>query len=191
MTVVSGNGDVTPSTLGRCLKQWRAVQRCKQSHVAEKLGVSQGTVSRWENGVQTPNSDERSKLLSLLSARLSSAADRQLARLVRTSALPVHLICDLTHGLLACSPGRARQFRVDLPDLIGVSLWPAATPDIERAEAQLSGLGWYDGVGLVHEGHTRARAGPLVTIREGRFRWTRFRLSDGTFARLVETLSCR
>ena len=174
--------------LGPCLRQWRAVRRCKQSHAAELLGVSQATVSRWESGLLTPSGAERDRLTDLLQARLGTAADRQLARLVVTSSLPVHLICDLTHRLLACSAARARQLRKGVADLLGVSLWPAATPEIAAAEAALPALGWFDGGRFCHEADTRAQAGDLVDIRAGRFRWTRFRSADGAFVRLVESI---
>ncbi len=174
--------------LGPCLRQWRALRRCKQSHLAELLGVSQATVSRWESGVLHPTGAERDRLTVLLQARLDTAADRQLARLVVTSSLPVHLICDLTHRLLACSAARARQLRKAVADLLGVSLWPAATPEIAAAEEALLALGWFEGRLFCHESETRAQAGGLVDIRASRFRWTRLRLSDGGFVRLVETI---
>ena len=177
------------AALGRCLRQWRTVRRLKQSHVAELLGVSQGTVSRWESGVQAPAADERAALLALLAARLDTPGDRQLARLVESSTLPVHLICDLTHRLLACSEPRARQLQRDVAEMIGVSLWPAATPEIEAAEAGLAARGWYDGRAVSVEADTRGRRSPLIDIAESRFRWTRLRLSDGRFVRLVETVS--
>lgn len=177
--------------LGRCLRQWRAVRRLKQSHVAELLAVSQGTVSRWESGVQAPGPAERAALLDLLAAKLDTPGDRQLARLVASSTLPVHLICDLTHRLLACSAPRARQLRKDVAEVIGVSLWPAATPEIEAAEASLPDRGWYDGRAVSLEADTRAHRSPLIDIARSRFRWTRLRLSDGTFARLVETVILR
>ena len=180
----------TPPTdgLGPSLRQWRAVRRCKQSHLAELLGVSQATVSRWESGVLVPGRTERDRLLDLLQARLTTGADRQLARLVVTSSLPVHLVCDLTHRLLACSAVRARQLRKGVAELLGVSLWPAATPEIAAAESALPALGWFEGRQFCHEADTRAQTGALADIRAGRFRWTRFRLADGAFVRLVETI---
>ena len=176
------------SGIGRSLRQWRAVRRCKQTHVAAELSVSQATVSRWENGDQCPRPHEAARLVQMLGARLTAASDRQLARLVGASTLPVHLVCDLTHRLLACSSVRATQLHRDPADLMGISLWPAATPDIAAAEDALSGLGWYDGRAVSCEAHTRAQTGDLMDVRPGRFRWTRFRLADGTFARLVETI---
>lgn len=130
--------------LGRSLRTWRALRRVKQLHAAELLGVSQATLSRWENGQSTPAPDESERLRMLMAARLDSAADRVFARLVGQSAVPVHLICDLTHRLLAESP--AIEF------------------------------------------HSRARDSDDLAILACDMRWVRFQLSDGSFARLVETV---
>src|SRR5207344_2186269 len=87
--------------LGRSLYRWRALRRIKQQHAAELLGVSQATISRWENGQLPPDEHEQLRLRTLMQARLDSAADRELARLVNHSSAAVHLVCDLTHRLLA------------------------------------------------------------------------------------------
>ena len=174
--------------LGRSLRRWRAIRRCKQTHAAELLNVSQATVSRWENGSQTPDRNERAAISRLLAARLDAPADRQLARLVERSTLPLHLVCDLTHDLLACSAPRARQFHPDVSEVIGTSLWPCASDEIVRAEARLPEIGWYDEPGMVVEAETGAQPGPVIDIAASRFRWTRMQLSDGGFVRLVETV---
>ena len=174
--------------LGQSLRQWRVVRRYKQSRVAELLQVSQATVSRWENGRLVPTDREGRAIEALIAARLETAADRQLSRLVQTSALPLHLICDFTHRLLACSPVRARQFRVDVHSVVGTSLWPCATEGIVAAETRLETAGWYERAGMVVEGETEARTGPVIDIAPARFRWTRLLLSDGSFVRLVETV---
>ena len=95
--------------LGPMLKQWRMLNRVKQSHAAQMSGVCQSTISRWESGIQDADPEQRAGIEALLNARLSSAADHALARLVSGSSQPVHLVCDLTHRLLACSASRARR----------------------------------------------------------------------------------
>ena len=57
---------------------------------------------------------ERAQVERRLSARLDAAADRALARLVDAGPSPMHLVCDLSHALLACSPSRAAEFGVPL-----------------------------------------------------------------------------
>jgi transcriptional regulator with XRE-family HTH domain len=172
--------------LGRSLKTWRALRRIKQSHAARLLGVSQATVSRWESGALAPTLDEQRDLRTLMSARLDSAAEHALARLVRQSPRRVHLVCDLTHRLLAASRPRARAWRVPLPQLMGVSLWPYASAEIAAAEARLSDLGWFEAAAPMVEIVTGPNHRGDIPIRQGKRRWTRFQLSDGSYARLVE-----
>ncbi len=155
---------------------------------AQWLGVSQPTLSRWENGRGSPDPEEAGRLRTLLAARLDSAADHTLARLVRRSAGQVHLICDLTHRLLAASPGRERQFHVPLADLLGRPLWAYASDDIVRAEAQLAGRGWYGAAPPEIQFSTGPRDSEALLILPCRMRWVRLQLSDGSFVRLVETV---
>lgn len=174
--------------LGRSLRAWRTLRRVKQLHAAELLGVSQATVSRWESGQGSLSSDEAERLRTLLAARLDSAADRVLARLVCQSTAPTHLICDLTHRLLAVSPARELQFRVPTSQLMGRSLWRYASEDIVAAEARLAEQGWFGPAPPAIEFHTRARDSADIHILAGAMRWVRFQLSDGSSVRLVETI---
>ncbi|TWB62209.1 helix-turn-helix transcriptional regulator [Nitrospirillum viridazoti] len=177
------------SHLGPSLRLWRTLRRMKQSHVGELLGVSQATVSRWESGAQAPDADEQTAIRLLMRAGLDSAADRELARLVNQSAGAVHLVCDLTHILLALSPARERDFGRARAELLGTSLWPYATEDIVAAEATLPDMGWFEAAPPALELTTRANRSAEVPIHASRFRWVRFQLSDGTFARLVDTIA--
>lgn len=175
--------------LGRSLRIWRALKRIKQHHAGELLGVSQATISRWENGNLAPTPDEQTAIRELLHARLDSAADRELARMVDESARAVHLVCDLTHRLLALSALRERQCSIPRNDLIGRSLWRYASPEIVAAEAALPDVGWFESAPPAVEIHTGANTSTEVRIVKSHMRWVRFRLSDGSFARLVETLA--
>jgi transcriptional regulator with XRE-family HTH domain len=175
--------------LGRSLRTWRTLRRIKQLHAAQLLGVSQATVSRWENGQTPPSLDEAERLRCLMAARLDSDADRVLARLVQQSAAPVHLICDLTHRLLAASRAREAQFKVPTSSLMGTSLWRYASEDIVRAEAQLADHGWFGPTPPAIEFHTGARESDELAIFACDMRWVRFQLSDGSFVRLVESIS--
>jgi transcriptional regulator with XRE-family HTH domain len=174
--------------LGRLLRGWRALRRIKQGHAAGLLGVSQPTVSRWENGVLAPTPDQEARLRALLAARPDGAADRELIRLVSASRQAVHLVCDLTHRLLAVSGPRAREWRVGEGELLGVSLWRYASDDIRAAEARLGELGWFAPAAPVVTVTTNANRSREVPIRPGRCEWVRFPLSDGSFARLVRTV---
>jgi transcriptional regulator with XRE-family HTH domain len=174
--------------LGRSLRTWRLLRRIKQHHLGELLGVSQTTVSRWENGQQVPTPVEQSAVRTLMQARLDSAADRELGHLVTSSAKPVHLICDLTHKLLALSPARERYCSVPGQDLMGTSLWRYASPEIAAAEAMLPTLGWFEPAAPAIEFHTGRNDSTVIHIHDSRLKWVRFQLSDGSFARLVETV---
>lgn len=176
--------------LGFALRRWRVLNRVKQAHAAELIGVAQSTISRWESGVQEVDVAQRAQVEALVCARLTGAADAALARLVREHSRGVHLICDASHRLLALSQGRRREFGCDADQLIGTSLYPFITEDLARVEARLDEIGWFELASppaIIAE--TGANGSALVPIRAGRCRLTRMVLSDGTAARLVETLN--
>ena len=100
---------------GRALRRWRRLRGVKQSHAAELFGVTQATLSRWERGHHRLPDSVACKLSRLLAAPLESAADAGLRRLVESSALRVHLICDLSHRLLAASPARFAEWTAARP----------------------------------------------------------------------------
>jgi transcriptional regulator with XRE-family HTH domain len=185
----SGYSICAADGLGRSLRLWRALRRVKQAHAAELLRVSQAMVSRWEAGTLVPDAEEQARLRQLMSARLDSAADHALARLVTDSSTSAHLVCDLTHRLLAASCGRSRDWDFRTPELLGVSLWRFATPEIQAAEAALTEDGWFEPEPPAVELDTGANGSPVVPIRQGRMRWTRLQLSDGAFVRLAETIA--
>lgn len=172
--------------LGPSLRRWRLLNRVKQSALADEIGVSQATVSRWEAGALVPDAREEAHLVRLLAARPTSAADRAVLCLVTTSSLRMHLICDLTHRLLAVSPARAREWRVGAADLMGSSLWRFASDDIKAAEAALAERGWYEAVAPDVTIVTERAEHPELTIRAGSIHYARIPLSDGRFVRLVQ-----
>ena len=170
---------------GRALRRWRRLRGLKQSHAAELFGVTQATLSRWERGHHRLPEQAASKLSRLLAAPLDSAGDAGLRRLVESSALPVHLICDLSHRLLAASPARFAQWTADAAQLRGTSLWRFATDEIRLAESRLGEAGWYDDGTTEVRFWTGANHDSLVPIEPGVLVWERLTLSDGTLARLV------
>jgi transcriptional regulator with XRE-family HTH domain len=174
---------------GRALSRWRRLRGVKQSHAAELFGVTQATLSRWERGYHRLPDDAARKLTTLLAAPLDSAGDAGLRRLVESSALPVHLICDLTHRLLAASSARLADWTADAAELRGTSLWRFATDEIQQAESRLGDLGWYDERTTELRFWTSDNHDPMVRIVPGILVWERLTLSDGTLARLVTTVT--
>lgn len=170
---------------GRALRRWRRLRSVKQSHAAELFGVTQATLSRWERGHHRLPDAAARKLSHLLAAPLDSAADAGLRRLVESSTLPVHLICDLSHRLLAASPARFAEWTTGAAELRGVSLWGFATDEIRSAEARLGDLGWYDDGAVRVSFWTGANDSPIVRIDPGILVWEHLQLGDGTLARLV------
>ncbi|MBL8836173.1 MAG: helix-turn-helix transcriptional regulator [Alphaproteobacteria bacterium] len=171
--------------LGRSFRTWRVLRRMKQAHAAELFGVAQATISKWENESERPSARQAARMRDLMAAAPSGDADRALLDLVCGSADEAHLVCDLTHRLLAVSRRRARRWRVPGDRLIGVTLWPYATADIATAERRLAELGWFEPAPTALNVFTRANGSADVPIEEGWMSWTRMRLSDGSYARLV------
>lgn len=171
--------------IGRSLRYWRALRQIKQSHAAEILSVSQATISRWESGTLMPLADQERRLRILMSARSDGAADQELARLVAGSREPMHLVCDLTHRLLAASSGREREWGANARAFLGVSLWRYATDEIREAERALPEYGWFLPVPPTVVVSTSANRSRDLRIPASRFQWIRFPLSDGSHARLV------
>jgi transcriptional regulator with XRE-family HTH domain len=174
---------------GRALRRWRHLRGVKQSHAAELLFVTQPTVSRWERGHHRPTEEEAQRLSHLLEAPLDSAGDAALRRLVESSLLSVHLICDLTHRLLAASQPRFSSWHCAAEELRGASLWRFATDEIRTAESGLADRGWYDEAAPSLTFWTGPNYSKVVAIEPGSLIWERIQLSDGTLARLVTSLS--
>jgi transcriptional regulator with XRE-family HTH domain len=170
------------------LRRWRRLRGVKQSHAAELFGITQATFSRWERGHHRIPEAATRQLSRLLAAPLDSAADAGLRRLVESSALPVHLICDLTHRLLAASPSRLADWKADEAELRGTSLWRFASEEIRLAERQLGTMGWYDDGAAELRFWTSANGDAVVPIHPGILLWERLQLSDGTLARLVTSV---
>jgi transcriptional regulator with XRE-family HTH domain len=175
-----------PCSLALTLRLVRRLRGIKQAHAAELLGVTQPTVSRIERGELMPAGILRRRLLGLVSARIHPARDAALRRLVESSANPVHLVCDLTHRLLAASVPREREWQRTAGELRGRPLWRYASEAIRSAEARLPDIGWGEREGA----HaltfvTGANGLDELRILPGVLIWERILLSDGSPARLV------
>ena len=173
------------TNLGPSLKRWRALNRVKQETLAEDLNVSQSKISRWESGLSQPDVQDRAKILRLLSAKPNAASDRALLELITRSSMAAHLVCDLTHRLLAVSPRRLQDWHVPLSDLMNRPLWRFASDGIRKAESNLASHGWFEPQAPDIVFQTEQVDFPELSIRESSIRISRLPLSDGSFARLV------
>jgi len=173
------------NNLGPSLRRWRVLNRVKQQALAAEIGVSQAKISRWESGRYEPEGRDLQKVTTLLRARPDSAADQALLMLVTHSRSSVHLVCDITHRLLAVSPARALDWHVPAADLMGRPLWRFASSAIQRAETKLAENGWFEATSPDIVFETELAEFSELTIPKSRIRISRLPLSDGRFARLV------
>jgi transcriptional regulator with XRE-family HTH domain len=181
-----GVGRDDPCSLALTLRRMRRLRGVKQAHAAELLGVTQSTVSRIERGELKPAGILRDRLLDLVAAGIHPVRDAALRRLVEGSANPVHLVCDLTHRLLAASGPREREWRRTASELRGQPLWRYASEAIRAAEARLPGLGWGERDGAYALSFvTGANGLDELCIVPGVLIWERILLFDGAPARLV------
>jgi transcriptional regulator with XRE-family HTH domain len=179
---------VSELPIGLALRRFRRLNMVKQSAVAERLGVSQGCVSRWESGVHRPDLAQRERIVRLIAASPGNDRDSALKRLVEGSGRPVHLICDSTHRLLAASRSRAASWGIDVSELVGRSLWPFASAEIEAAEAGLFESGWFERPYQALELRTEGNGRSDVPVPPGLMLWETLPLADGRVGRLTTTI---
>ncbi|PVB60183.1 helix-turn-helix transcriptional regulator [Labrenzia sp. 011] len=182
---MSNEAAILETSLGPSLRRWRVLNRIKQEALADDLGVSQSRISRWESGLAQPDGAERLKITRLLRARPETAADRALLDLVTQASVPVHLVCDLTHRLLAISPARAREWHLPVAQFMNRPLWRFASQSIREMEFQLVDRGWFEPLPADIVYGTEPADFPEMFIPESRIRISRLPLSDGSFVRLV------
>lgn len=174
--------------VGRALRRFRLLNRIKQSHAADLLAVSQATISRWESGAHEPEKHHRDQIVSMIAAKAGNDADAALRRLVETSALPVHLVCDATHRLLAASPARTKEWHTHSGALVGHSLWRFASPEIVAAEEGLADRGWYERPFQRLRFHTGPNNSDIVTVLPSLMQWETVPLADGRIGRITTTV---
>ena len=175
--------------IGQALRRFRRLNGIKQGDIAERLSVSQGSVSRWESGTLEPDALNCDRIAEIVAANANSAGDAALKRLVSTSSLPVHLICDATHRLLAASPMRAVSWNVDVTAYLGSSLWRFATEEIMAAEEGLAGKGWFERQCQRLQFETGENASDEIPVAVGMMQWETIPLSDGRVGRLTTTIA--
>ena len=175
--------------IGRALLRFRRLNGIKQAHIAELLSVSQGSVSRWEGGTHAPDEHNRERIAALIAAHADNDGDAALKRLIATSALAVHLVCDATHTLLAASASRAAGFAGGAEPYFGTSLWRYASPEIVEAEARLADGGWFERPFQSFSFLTGDNDSDDVPVRPSTVRWETIPLADGRVGRVTTTVA--
>lgn len=175
--------------IGRALRRFRRLNAMKQGHAAELLQVSQGTVSRWESGEIYPDAHHRGRIETIIRANAGTDADAAIKRLVLTSSLPVHLVCDATHELLVASSARAKSWSVEADHYVGTSLWRFASEEIVQAEMGLPAIGWFERSFQRFRFETGDNGSEEMPVRPSMMQWETIPLSDGRVGRLTTTLS--
>ncbi|RVT90543.1 XRE family transcriptional regulator [Sphingomonas crocodyli] len=175
--------------MGRSLLRFRRLNGIKQAHVAELLCVSQGSISRWEGGTHAPDEHHREKIATLIAAHANNNGDMAMKRLISTSTLAVHLVCDATHILLAASPARAAVFAGGVDRYLGTSLWRYASPEIAEAEARLADDGWFERPFKALTFRTGDNLSHDVPVRSSTVRCETIPLADGRVGRVTTTLA--
>jgi transcriptional regulator with XRE-family HTH domain len=170
---------------GRMLRQWRRTSDIKQARLADILGVTQATVSRWEAGAQRPAPLQLDLIDQMMTRKRNFRLDHAIKRLVTHSNQRVHLIEDRSHRLLCASGAREQEWQRDCAELLGTSLWRFATPEIAKAEKSLHDLGWHEDQADHLTFETSSRDGRPMRIIDTFILWERFFLSDGTAVRLT------
>ena len=144
--------------IGRALRRFRRLNAIKQSHAAEFFKVSQATISRWESGAQEPEAKHREAIAAMVAAHSGNAADDALKRLIETSSLPVHMVCDATHRLLAASPSR------------------------------VAALGWYEQPFKQLRFRTGENESDIIKVEPSVMLWETVPLADGRVGRITTTV---
>ena len=170
---------------GLALRQWRRTAEIKQQRLADILGVTQATVSRWEKGMQHPAPFQHQLLQDMMTRNRNVRLDHAVKRLVMQSCQRVHLIEDRSHRLLCSSQPRQKEWQRNDQDLLGQSLWRFATAEIAAAEKSLHPMGWHDDQADHVLFANSTREGAPMRIIDQYILWERFYLADGRAVRLT------
>lgn len=170
------------------LRRTRRVRSIKQEWLAEQLNVSQGTISKWENGTSTPDPRHIARLFEVLALPNHHQTDHWLYRLVGDSRRQVHLMRESDHSLLAASDQRVTEWQREYAEVAARPLSSELPNDIESAERSLRELDyevkWCCPVVLSIKGR---EDGPY-RIERGLLLWEWFMLSDGELVRLITNI---
>ncbi|MGC2854986.1 helix-turn-helix domain-containing protein [Novispirillum sp. DQ9] len=128
---------------GRIIRSVREMLGLTQQAFAERLAVSQATVSRWESGHTEPDPDSRRRIHAL-AGRSTSTADAALYRMVRRAPSMMALF-DLNMRILAVSDLAARVNGLDPTEVVGMDYRPLFTDELAEAYETAVRHGFFTG----------------------------------------------
>ncbi len=119
------------------LKRARLANAMTQTELAERLGVDQASVSRWENGRQTPDRQIQTRLRDLL-FRGRTLADARLAHFISNSTAMITLI-NMRGQYVAASPAFRKIWDIEKP------FQSYLTPSLTMAWTMAASVGLFRG----------------------------------------------
>lgn len=126
------------------LRAYRVATRCKQSTLAEDLGVAQPQISRWENGYSRPSKRHQGVILEMASEiECVAPSPSWMDRITRTAA--VAMCADSKGVITTMSEGMLEVAGLDSVDVIGHPLADVFEGDIPALFSSLSKAGFFEG----------------------------------------------
>lgn len=126
------------------LRAYRVATRCKQSTLAEDLGVAQPQISRWENGYSRPSKRHQGVILEMTSeVECVAPSPSWMDRITRTAAVAM---CTDSDGVIASmSEGMLEVAGLDRIDVVGHKLGKIFEGDIPDLFNALKSSGFFEG----------------------------------------------
>lgn len=180
-----------PRVAAQLLRRARRARGIKQAHLAELVGVSQSTLSKWESGWAAISEEHYKRLFKILGTAAIGDSDRWLLRLVRHSARQVHLMRESDHRLLAASHLRICEWKREYSDVASGPLSRDLPSDIAAAEQRLNEIDTETRWCVPAVLHVDGREQGVYEIERGLLLWEWVTLSDGELARLVTNINER
>lgn len=125
------------------IRHIREMLALTQQDLAERLDVSQATVSRWESGRSKPDMAARRRIQGL-ARRKDERSDAALMRMVQQSPSMMGLF-DMDMRVLMMSTAAARAHRVNLNEVVGFDYRTLFTDELEQAYNFASQAGFFAG----------------------------------------------
>lgn len=148
--------NIRVDTAGRLLKEWRRLNRIKQEVVASKVGVSQASVSRWENGHDVPSDVALRRIEDmvvgferneLLAERAIISVQNTMRGLFRLDGM---VFKAASQGFISVWPDFMTELGTPLEDrLVNESAQFLAVPE-NRRDLRLGRLAYVRGVSIKH-----------------------------------------